>query len=108
MNELNLNNSLKNVDFVSKTILQIEKDFERSGVKINLSPHGDRESIENGIYEALTNLNPVTLQQLIYIIDIPENEFFKLQSNDFFFNALSEKILRREALKVFLRENLSA
>jgi hypothetical protein len=44
---------------------------------------------------------------LIYIIDIPENEYASILGSEFFYRALAEKILRREALKVFLRENLS-
>jgi hypothetical protein len=43
----------------------------------------------------------------MYLIDIPENEYSKLLGTEFFHRALAEKILRREALKVFLRDNLS-
>lgn len=107
MNQLNLNNQLKNLDFVTKTISQIEKDFTRCTIEINISNFRDRDSLENGILKAIQNLNTDKLQQLIYIIDIPEKEYASILGSEFFYRALAEKILRREALKVFLRENLS-
>jgi hypothetical protein len=107
MNQLNLNNQLKNLDFVTKTISQIEKDFTRCTIEIHLSNFRDRDSLENGILNAIQNLNTDKLQQLIYIIDIPEKEYASILGSEFFYRALAEKILRREALKVFLRENLS-
>jgi hypothetical protein len=107
MTQLNFNNHLKSQDFISKTITQIEKDFGRCNLEINLSQFNDRDSLENGILDIIQYLSSDKLHQLLYIIDIPENEFSKLAENEFFYRALSEKILRREALKVFLRENLS-
>lgn len=107
MNELNLNGQLQNQDFVSKTISQIEKDFIRCNIEINLTLLLDRESLENGILDIIKELPSNKLQQLMYIIDIPENDYMKLSGTEFFYRALAEKILRREALKVFLRENLS-
>ena len=106
MNELNLTNQLKNLDFVAKTILQIEKDFGRCNLELNLAPFIDRSSLENNIFDCIKNLSTEKLQQLIYIVDIPENEYSKIAGTEFFLRALTEKILRREALKVFLRENL--
>jgi hypothetical protein len=107
MNELNLNNQLKNQDFVSKTISQIEKDFDRCNLNIHLTQFINRDSLENEIFKLIQNLSSDKLQQLMYIIDIPENDYSKLLGTEFFHRALAEKILRREALKVFLRENLS-
>jgi hypothetical protein len=107
MNQLNLNTQLKNQDFVTKTISQIEKDFGRCNLEIYLSQFSNRDSLEEGILAIIQNLPTKKLQQLIYIIDIPENEYSKLVGSEFFYRAMSEKILRREALKVFLRENLT-
>lgn len=106
MNQLNLNTQLKNQDFVSKTISQIEKDFGRCNLEIFLSQFSDIDSLEDRILCSIQNLSSEKLQQLIYIVDIPENEFSKIAGSEFFFRTLAEKILRREALKVFLRENL--
>jgi hypothetical protein len=106
MKELNLNNQLKNQDFVSKTISQIEKDFGRCNLDIHLTQFSDRDSLEDEIFGLIQNLSSDKLQQLMYIIDIQENDFSKLLGTEFFHKALAEKILRREALKVFLRENL--
>jgi hypothetical protein len=107
MNQLNLTNQLNKVDFVTKTISQIEKDFTRCVIEIHLSNFRDQDSLENGILNVIKNLSSDKLQQLIYIIDIPENEYASILGSEFFYRALAEKILRREALKVFLRENLS-
>ncbi len=107
MNDLNLNNQLKKEDFVKKTILQIEKDFDRCNIKINLPVIPNLEILENAILLSIQSLSREKIQQLIYLIDIPEKEYSKLVKTEFFYRALSEKILRREALKVFLRENLS-
>jgi hypothetical protein len=107
MNELNLNNQLKNQDFVSKTISQITKDFGRCNLDFHLTQFSDRDSLEDEIFGLIENLSSDKLQQLMYIIDIPENDYSKLLGTEFFHRALAEKILRREALKVFLRENLS-
>ena len=107
MNELNLNNQLKNQDFVSKTISQIEKDFGRCNLDFHLTQFSDRNSLEDEILGLIKNLSSDKLQQLMYIIDIQENDYSKLLGTEFFHRALAEKILRREALKVFLRENLS-
>jgi hypothetical protein len=63
--------------------------------------------LEDEILGLIKNLSSDKLQQLMYIIDIQENDYSKLLGTEFFHRALAEKILRREALKVFLRENLS-
>ena len=101
-----MRSQLKNQYFVSKTISQIEKDFGRCNLEIFLSQFSDRDSLEESILSIIQNLSAEKLQQLIYIVDIPENEFSKIVGSEMFFRTLAEKILRREALKVFLRENL--
>jgi len=107
MNELNFNNQLKKHDFVTRTISQIEKDFGRCNLEIHLSQFSNRVLLENEIINFIQHISTDKLQQLMYLIDIPENEYSKLLGTEFFHRALAEKILRREALKVFLRDNLS-
>lgn len=107
MNNIQLNESLQKSDFVTDTIMQIEKDFSRCNIALDFQGIHDRNSIEDCILNALKILPNDKLQQLIYIIDIPENEFLKIVGNQFFLVALSEKILRREALKVYLKRALS-
>ena len=55
MNELNLNNSLKNVDFVSKTILQIEKDFEKRVAR----NQAKKEKFPNALRETVVDIDDI-------------------------------------------------
>ena len=47
------------------------------------------------------------LLQLLYTIDLPEKEFLHLTTEPDFLKLLSERILLREAYKVFLRRKFS-
>ena len=105
-NQLKLNEKLENQKFIAQTITQITKDFGRCNLEIHFAGLIDQESLEDAILKEIQSLSSEKLQQLIYIIDIPESEFSKLLGMEFFFRALAEKILRREALKVFIRENI--
>ena len=105
MQEVILNKNLLEYDFVAETICQIEKDFQRCNIQINLINLENREQVEQSIYNAICDLPSVKLQQLIYLIDIPEQEFLKIMSKPNAIYSLSEFIFRREALKVYLRKN---
>ena len=48
------------------------------------------------------------LLQLLYTIDLAEKEFLHITTNPNFVQLLSEKILFREAYKVFLRTKFSS
>lgn len=103
MADLAIENKLLDPDFASKTIAQIEKDFHRCNLPIHLKNHYLKEEIEQQIKQTIESLTATKLQQLIYLIDIPEHQFLKILSEPFPMLALSESILRREALKVYIR-----
>ena len=105
MENLVLKNSLLDFNFVSETIIQIEKDFQRCAISINLIGLKKKDEIEQEIYNAIKNLSSLKLQQLIYLVDINEKEFLKIMSDQYPIQSLSESILRREALKVYIRKN---
>ena len=105
MDELKLSKSLSQVDFVIETIRQIEKDFSRCNVKIRLENCQNRDQLVQSIYDSINNLPVNKLQQLIYLIDITEKEFLRIMSKPYCFQSLSESILRREALKIYIRKN---
>ena len=107
MKDLNIAVQLRDISFVKKTIEQIEKDFNRSNIEIKFHESTSKESIEKAILNVISKLPMEKLKELIYLIDIPEVEFRKAQGLKFFYIILSEKILRREALKVFLRNKFS-
>ena len=113
-NELdNLHQSLTEVNFVIKTQQQLIKDFE----KYNLYFPSDfqsnaysQEAIEGFIARHIQDImkeGETRLLQLLYTIDLPEKEFLSLTSREDFLERLAEKILLREALKVYLRSKFS-
>lgn len=108
-----LNSYFDNEAFVLKTQQQISKDF----AKFNLFfPENFEEEmytkqvIEEMISEQVAELmkeGETRLLQLLYTIDLSEKEFLSITTDPDFLKLLSEKILMREAYKVFLREKFS-
>jgi hypothetical protein len=113
INFSNLNSYFDNEAFVLKTQQQIVKDF----AKFNLLFPEDfeknvftKEAIERLISEQVTDLmkeGETRLLQLLYTIDLSEKEFLSITTNSNFLQLLSEKILLREAYKVYLRSRFS-
>ncbi len=108
-----LQSYFNNEEFVLKTQQQIVKDF----AKFNLSfPENfeteaySKEEIESLIAVKITDLmkeGETRLLQLLYTIDLSEKQFLALTTDPDFIQKLSEKILFREAYKVFLRKKFS-
>jgi len=100
-----------NETFVLNTQQQISKDF----AKFNLFFPENFESIAYSKFDIEVlikeNVNDLMkegesrLLQLMYTIDLPEKEFLHLTTQIDFLDQLAEKILRREAYKVFLRQH---
>lgn len=105
--ELNLQFSKRK--FAIDTQQQIVKDFAQYNLSFSddfsLEPYSI-EVIEQLIGERLIELmkeGETRLLQLLYTIDLPEKEFLRLTTEPEFIQLLSERILLREAYKVFLR-----
>ncbi len=99
--------------FVHDTVNQICKDFSRCGWGID-SVFLDRTLVKDEIEELLAEklveimkFGETQLLQLIYIIDIPEKEFLSIISQPNFPQLLAEKIVLKEAYKVYLRSRYS-
>lgn len=99
------------LDFIQKTIAQIDKDFfgfthAYIGEKIDLSKDVSYEIIQH-IKENLTAMereNPASIPQLIYLIDLPEEIFESIyQHSSSIHHDLAQCILLREAYKVWMR-----
>jgi hypothetical protein len=108
MNDLKINESLTNFDFVEKTMAQISKDFNRCGIDFEFQLQSDlllKEQVVTEIRNAIVKLSSTELQQFIYTIDLNENDFLKAVTMNDDLLTLSEKILQREALKVFIKIN---
>ena len=117
MNNINPNFELqvyfKNSGFVLKTQHQLIKDFGAFRLffdeRFGLEPL-KKEDILLAIGEKLGEImvgGETRLIQLLYTIDISENDFLALTTEPDFLDKLSEKILFREAYKVYLRMLLS-
>lgn len=108
MNDLKINESLNNFDFVEKTMAQISKDFNRCGWEVEFELNAllpVKEDLTNQISSCLIRLSGTELQQFIYTVDLQENKFHNAVTMNDDFKTLANEILKREALKVFIRSN---
>jgi hypothetical protein len=102
-----------NSGFVLKTQHQILKDF--ASYRLFFNERFSQESLsKDEIVDAISEQLGVIilegetrLMQLLYTIDLPEQEFLSLTTENNFLRLLSEKILFREAYKVYLRMQFS-
>jgi len=102
-----------NEKFVQDIVNQICKDFSRCGWDLD-SDFFNRTLVKTEIEDLLAEklveimkLGETQLLQLIYIIDIPEKEFLSIISEPNFPKLLAEKIILKEAYKVYLRSKFS-
>ncbi len=108
-----LQHYFNNEAFVLKTQQQIAKDF--APFKLYFSAEFTdkaltKESIEEQIAFQVAEImkeGETNMLQLLYTIDLPEKEFLALSSQADFLQRISERILLREAYKVFLRMQFS-
>ena len=102
-----------NEKFVQDTVNQICKDFSRCGWDLDSNLFNQslvKSEIEELLAEKLVEImkfGETQLLQLIYIIDIPEKEFLSIISEPNFPQLLAEKIILKEAYKVYLRAKFS-
>lgn len=109
-----LNAFFDNQQFVLKTQQQIAKDFAKFNLyfsdSFEIEPIS-KDEIERLIGQLLVDLmkqGETRLLQLLYTIDLSEKEFLHITTDPNFIQLLSEKILFREAYKVFLRTKFSS
>ena len=96
--------ALVDLSFRTDTLAQLAKDFQRCGLTLDSS---NVDHLLSSIESCIKNVSNTQLQQLIYLIDIPEFIFISLSRKESFHQELSEAILMREALKVYLRNKFS-
>ena len=110
MNQLELNDFFANHEFIEKTISQLIKDFNRCGLEVDFELNAIlpiKEELTNQIASRLIQLSATELQQFIYTVDLQENIFLNAVRMNDDFKTLANEILKREALKVFIRSNYS-
>ena len=96
--------ALMDQSFRENTLAQLEKDFQRCSFTLSFT---DSNDLLSSIQTCIEKVSNTQLQQLIYLIDIPESLFLSLARKPTFHIELSEAILMREALKVYLRIKFS-
>lgn len=96
--------ALVDQSFRTDTLAQLAKDFQRCGLSLESR---DVDHLLSAIESCISKVSTTQLQQLIYLIDIPESIFISLSRKETFHQELSEAILMREALKVYLRHKFS-
>lgn len=90
--------------FRADTLAQLEKDFQRCGLTLSSS---DVDNLLSSVETLIERVSSTQLQQLIYLVDIPESLFVFMSRKPTFHRELSEAILMREALKVYLRSKFN-
>ncbi|MEY4603438.1 MAG: hypothetical protein RIT43_730 [Bacteroidota bacterium] len=108
-----LQQHLADKEFVLKTQKQIARDFSKFNLifeqEFEESAY-EKERIEAMVAQRISQLmteGESRLLQLLYNIDLSEKEFLVLTAEPNFIQLLAEKILFREAYKVFLRSKFS-
>lgn len=102
--------ALQSQDFIRKTIEQIEKDFRMCGIDFQFISKDENEMVVELVLTvqlAIERLSATELQQFIYIIDLKENDFLNaviLEDNGL---QLAQRIVYREAYKVYLKAKFS-
>ena len=109
-----LSTFLGNEEFILKTQRQIAKDFAKFNLffeeSFEIESHS-KEEIEQLIAPLIVDLmkqGETRLLQLLYTIDLSEKEILHITTDPNFIQLLSEKILYREAYKIFLRTKFSS
>lgn len=109
MNDEILISQFSNEDFILKTQQQIHRDFAKFNLEFPenfifepFTKNEIEEEIRNRLTEVI-QFGETKLLQLMYTIDIPEEQFLRIITQPDFLVSLSEAVLKREALKVYLR-----
>ncbi|MBU3660276.1 MAG: hypothetical protein FGM14_10420 [Flavobacteriales bacterium] len=110
MNQLEINDFFNNQEFIEKTVAQIIKDFNSCGWEVCFESNSIlpiKEDLTNQIASQLFRLSATELQQFIYTVDLQENKFLNAVTKNDDYKSLAGEILKREALKVFIRSKYS-
>ncbi|MFM7007708.1 MAG: hypothetical protein ACKOWX_10730 [Flavobacteriales bacterium] len=102
LEKFNYKEALSAADFKAQTLAQLQKDLDRAQCAYQI----ESEEFLNELAVFLTNLSAEKRAQLLYLIDLPENNS-ALRPTGHYFEDLAEQIIHREALKVFWRQRFS-
>ncbi len=99
-------------EYYMDLVLQLQSDFSRSGVSQDFLPEMAAEELVKALHTRLASLyeeSPQRLQQLLYVVDIPEAETVRAMELPFKERTsfLSYLVLKRCKDKVFTRRKFS-
>lgn len=103
LDKFNYKEALNATEFSAQTLSQLHKDLDRAQCSTKLT----LENLIEDLASLLENLSDEKRAQLLYLIDLPENNT-SIQTTGNFFVDLAEQIIHREALKVYWRQRFSS
>jgi len=113
MDLVSVQSKIKANQYLSETVVQLEKDFLMIGVNFDIQkPVADYKTLFSFTYNLVNSLNekePKQILNLLYRIDLSEEMVQKQMQETAlsFTEMLSELIVKRELYKVVLREKFS-
>ena len=113
MDLVSVQSKIKANQYLSETVVQLEKDFLMIGVNFDIqTPVADYKTLFSFTYNLVNSLNekePKQILNLLYRIDLSEEMVQKQMQETAlsFTEMLSELIVKRELYKVVLREKFS-
>ncbi|MEN9700375.1 MAG: hypothetical protein RLZZ301_1573 [Bacteroidota bacterium] len=100
---ISLKEALALREFREQTLAQLQKDMERAQCWSAIDP----EFLIRDLAAILEALSSERLAQLCYLIDLPERAIIQSAFSSYF-ESLAERIIHREALKVYLRQHFGS
>tara|TARA_B100000809_G_scaffold42702_1_gene37078 strand:+ start:343 stop:684 length:342 start_codon:yes stop_codon:yes gene_type:complete len=113
MDLVSVQSKIKANQYLSETVVQLEKDFLMIGVNFDIQkPVADYKTLFSFTYNLVNSLNekePKQILNLLYRIDLSEEMVQKQMQETAlsFTEMLSELIVKKELYKVVLREKFS-
>jgi hypothetical protein len=95
-------------ELVALVYKQLEGDFQRAGCPLTFDQALDTQLWGQALFELLGQQPPHVIQQLFYVIDLPETLVMTIQSADDYLHHLADAIIYRELVKVYYKISYSA
>jgi hypothetical protein len=100
---------LKNRDeLIDLVYLQLTTDFQRAGCPVVFDSSLDPRLWNEALFNALKQQSPQVIQQLFYIIDLPETLIRTIQPAENYLHQLADAIIYRELVKIYYKISYSA
>ncbi len=112
-NEL-INEQLQNENFLKEVITQLNKDFNKIGITIEIPLNVKAEKVSELLVKMIDTINNSAhsekIKQLLYIIDVPEETITDLMIENpelNYSNIIVFTLIRREIQKILFRKQYS-